>query len=174
MINLEPEQFIDGILVRRLGVRYLVVGDDFCFGRGRRGDFAMLQQAGERHGFEVVSTQSFCVAQQQVSSTRVREALRANRLSEVHAMLGGTLCRQRTRGPRAEARADHRLSDSRPMECTSVKNTSAATGLVFAANAELARHLDGVDRVPARRWPGQSPWPWSFALAAGTKKNRWH
>ena len=86
--NLEPEQFIDEILVRRLGVKYLVVGDDFCFGRGRRGDFAMLQQAGERHGFEVVSTQSFCVAQQRVSSTRVREALRANRLSEVHAMLG--------------------------------------------------------------------------------------
>ena len=40
--NLEPEQFIDEILVRRLGVQYLVVGDDFCFGRGRRGDFAML------------------------------------------------------------------------------------------------------------------------------------
>ncbi len=86
--NLEPELFIEEILVRRLGVKYLVIGDDFCFGRGRRGDFAMLQQAGARYGFEVVSTQSFCVAEQRVSSTRVREALRDDQLAEVHAMLG--------------------------------------------------------------------------------------
>ncbi len=86
--NLEPERFIEEILVARLGVRYLVVGDDFCFGRGRLGDFALLKAAGERHGFEVVSTSSFCVADQRVSSTRLREALRGDQLAEVHAMLG--------------------------------------------------------------------------------------
>ena len=86
--NLEPDRFIQEILVARLGVRYLVIGDDFCFGRGRAGDFALLQAAGQRFGFEVVSTQSFCVAEQRVSSTRLREALRGDRLAEVHAMLG--------------------------------------------------------------------------------------
>ena len=86
--NLDPERFIDEILVQKLKVRYLVVGDDFCFGRDRRGDFALLQQAGLRHGFEVVSTSSFCVAEQRVSSTLLREALRGDRLAEVHAMLG--------------------------------------------------------------------------------------
>ena len=86
--NLEPDRFIEEILVARLGVRYLVIGDDFCFGRGRAGDFALLQAAGQRFGFEVVSTQSFCVAEQRVSSTRLREALRGDRLAEVHAMLG--------------------------------------------------------------------------------------
>lgn len=86
--SMDPEQFIEDILVRRLGVRYLVIGDDFCFGRDRRGDFAMLRAAGQRWGFEVVSTQSFCVADQRVSSTRLREALRHGQLHEVQAMLG--------------------------------------------------------------------------------------
>jgi riboflavin kinase / FMN adenylyltransferase len=80
--------FIKQLLVEKLGVRYLVVGDDFRFGKGREGDFPLLQQAGRRHGFEVVSTQSFQLARQRVSSTLVREALSAGRLAEVELMLG--------------------------------------------------------------------------------------
>lgn len=86
--NLDADVFIEEILVRRLGVRYLVVGDDFCFGKGRRGDFALLQAAGARYGFEVVSTRSYQVGNERASSTRLREALRYNRLAEVEALLG--------------------------------------------------------------------------------------
>ena len=55
---LEPEAFIRQVLIEGLGVRYLVVGDDFRFGHRRRGDFAMLQAAGREHGFQVVNLHS--------------------------------------------------------------------------------------------------------------------
>ena len=53
------DEFIKDILVDKLGVKFLVVGDDFRFGRGREGDFAMLLAAGEQYGFLVVNTASF-------------------------------------------------------------------------------------------------------------------
>lgn len=86
--NIESEAFIRDLLVKQLGVKFLVVGDDFCFGRGRRGDFALLQQAGEKLGFEVVSTQSFCVQSNRVSSTLIREALAKDELQSAADMLG--------------------------------------------------------------------------------------
>lgn len=82
------EAFIEELLVKKLGVKYLVVGDDFCFGSGRLGNFDMLVAAGGKHGFTVVSTQSFLVAAQRVSSTLIREKLAAGELSDVRELLG--------------------------------------------------------------------------------------
>ncbi|TCN85864.1 bifunctional riboflavin kinase/FAD synthetase [Shewanella fodinae] len=86
--QLPPEQFIESLLVDKLGVRYLVVGDDFCFGQQRRGNFDMLKQAGEQHGFAVVSTDSFLVGDQRVSSTMVRDALAKGNLELTRRLLG--------------------------------------------------------------------------------------
>lgn len=86
--NQTPDEFISDLLVKRLGVKFLVVGDDFCFGRGRKGNFKMLKEAGEKHGFEVVSTQSFCLEQLRVSSTAIREALASDELNSAAEMLG--------------------------------------------------------------------------------------
>ena len=85
---IEPEEFIRRILVEGLGVRYLVVGDDFRFGNGRRGDFAMLREAGERHGFQVVNMHTFSIDGERVSSTRVRTALAAADLVTAEKLLG--------------------------------------------------------------------------------------
>ncbi|MCE7537101.1 bifunctional riboflavin kinase/FAD synthetase [Aliivibrio fischeri] len=82
------DEFVEDLLVRLLGVKFLVVGDDFCFGKHRKGNFAMLQEAGKKHGFEVVNTQSFCLQQQRVSSTAIRSALFHNKLDDVATMLG--------------------------------------------------------------------------------------
>jgi riboflavin kinase/FMN adenylyltransferase len=86
--DMPPEDFINELLVKKLGVKFLVVGDDFCFGRKRAGNFAMLQQAGREHGFEVVDTDSFCVREQRVSSTAIRTALANNDLATAELMLG--------------------------------------------------------------------------------------
>ncbi len=86
--NLLAETFIRDLLVARLGVKFLVVGDDFCFGRARKGNFNMLKEAGQKYGFEVVSTNSFCVQSQRVSSTAIREALAHNELEAASDMLG--------------------------------------------------------------------------------------
>ncbi|MBG0756896.1 bifunctional riboflavin kinase/FAD synthetase [Vibrio cidicii] len=85
---LDAEAFIRDLLVERLGVKFLVVGDDFCFGKARQGNFAMLQAAGEKYGFTVVNTQSFCLEQFRVSSTAIREALADDDLPAAAQMLG--------------------------------------------------------------------------------------
>ncbi|NOH81259.1 bifunctional riboflavin kinase/FAD synthetase [Vibrio sp. RE86] len=86
--NQSADEFISDLLVKRLGVKFLVVGDDFCFGKGRKGNFSMLQKAGKVHGFTVVSTQSFCLQQLRVSSTAIREALAQDKLDAATEMLG--------------------------------------------------------------------------------------
>lgn len=86
--SLDADSFIRDLLVKRLGVKFLVVGDDFCFGRGRKGNFAMLKEAGQKFGFEVVSTESFCLEELRVSSTAIRESLAENDLTGTSEMLG--------------------------------------------------------------------------------------
>jgi len=84
----DAEAFVQDILVDGLDVRHLVIGDDFRFGKDRRGDFAFLQRAGQRQGFEVVSTQTLVVSGDRVSSTRIREALVAGDLTMAEQLLG--------------------------------------------------------------------------------------
>ncbi|MGO1297298.1 MAG: bifunctional riboflavin kinase/FAD synthetase [Vibrio sp.] len=86
--SLSAESFIRDLLVKRLGVKFLVVGDDFCFGRNRAGNFAMLQAAGKQFGFDVVSTQSFCLNDSRVSSTAIRQALANDDFTSAQQMLG--------------------------------------------------------------------------------------
>ncbi len=88
LANMPAELFIKDILVDRLKVRYLVVGDDFRFGKNRQGDFAMLQQGGEQFGFQVVNMHTFAIDGERVSSTRIRRALDAGDLGKAERLLG--------------------------------------------------------------------------------------
>lgn len=81
-------EFIENVLVDLLDVKFLVVGDDFRFGRGREGDFKLLQEAGIEFGFEVVDTHSYRQQQHRVSSTAIREFLKAGDFPSAAAMLG--------------------------------------------------------------------------------------
>ena len=86
--SVEPEAFINDYLINGLQVRYLVIGDDFCFGKQRRGDFQMLKNAGQQAGFSVEDTQSFVMDEQRVSSTRIRVALQQGDLKQAQQLLG--------------------------------------------------------------------------------------
>jgi riboflavin kinase/FMN adenylyltransferase len=88
LAEVSARDFIDRLLVGALGVRYLVVGDDFRFGRGREGDFELLQAAGHAYGFQVVNMHTFSVDGERVSSTRVRDALRGGALATAEKLLG--------------------------------------------------------------------------------------
>ena len=86
-----PGDFIDEVLVRGLGVRYVLVGDDFRFGAGRAGDYAMLDAAGEAGGaggFDVARMNSYEVHGMRVSSSAVRDALHRGNMTAVAALLG--------------------------------------------------------------------------------------
>lgn len=82
------ETFISRLLVDKLGVKFLMVGDDFRFGAQRQGDFALLQAAGEKQGFAVANTESFCESGKRISSTMIRHALRDDNLTLVESLLG--------------------------------------------------------------------------------------
>ncbi|WP_333795674.1 bifunctional riboflavin kinase/FAD synthetase [Rheinheimera sp.] len=84
----EPQAFIEQLLLGKLGVRHLIVGDDFCFGKNRAGNFALLQQAAARYGFGLTSTASLKQDDQRVSSTLIRQALEQNDLTQAEQMLG--------------------------------------------------------------------------------------
>jgi len=86
--SLSADEFIQRVLVKGLGIKHLVVGDDFKFGHQRSGDFDLLQKAGVEFGFEVANTQSFEVNKTRVSSTLIRQALSAGNLKQVETMLG--------------------------------------------------------------------------------------
>ena len=83
-----PQQFIADVLVRGLGARYVLVGDDFRFGARRAGTYAMLDEAGNQAGFDVARMLSYEVHGLRVSSSAVREALAAGRMADAAALLG--------------------------------------------------------------------------------------
>ncbi len=85
-----PDKFIQRLLVDGLGVKYLVIGDDFRFGKNRTGDFDMLKTAGRQYGFEVVNMHTFLLDGERVSSTGVRAALGAGDLNAAGKLLGRT------------------------------------------------------------------------------------
>ncbi|MDA8487698.1 bifunctional riboflavin kinase/FAD synthetase [Kluyvera sp. Awk 3] len=85
---LTAQDFISELLVKRLGVHFLAVGDDFRFGAGRQGDFLLLQKAGADFGFDITSTQTFCHGGVRISSTAVRQALADDNLEQAERLLG--------------------------------------------------------------------------------------
>jgi riboflavin kinase/FMN adenylyltransferase len=88
LASMEAEQFVQTILLDALKVRYLVVGDDFRFGKGRHGDLHLLQSMGAAAGMQVVDTPTVCHAAQRVSSTRIRLALSTAELNLAAELLG--------------------------------------------------------------------------------------
>jgi len=83
-----PEAFINDVLVRGLGVKYVLVGDDFRFGAKRAGGYAMLDEAGRRLGFDVARMNSYEVQSTRVSSSAVRQALSIGDMAQVARLLG--------------------------------------------------------------------------------------
>jgi riboflavin kinase/FMN adenylyltransferase len=83
---LTPQAFIEDVLVGRLGVRWVLVGDDFRFGKGRAGDLAVLRAHAK--SFSVEGMRTVTVAEQRASSTAVRQALAAGDLERAAALLG--------------------------------------------------------------------------------------
>lgn len=82
------EHFVSDFLVAKLGVRHLVVGDDFRFGKNREGDFQLLQRLSQPCGYSVQPTESFLIGHERVSSSAIRDALKAANFTKATEMLG--------------------------------------------------------------------------------------
>ncbi|MDY0013728.1 MAG: bifunctional riboflavin kinase/FAD synthetase [Rhodocyclaceae bacterium] len=86
--SLTAEDFISRLLVQGLQTRHIFIGDDFRFGKGRTGDFALLQSAGARFGFHVEAMHTLDVAGERVSSSAVRAALAEGDMAHAARLLG--------------------------------------------------------------------------------------
>lgn len=85
---LTPEAFAKEIISERLGLEHVVVGQDFCFGKGRAGTTEDLVRFGQEFGFGVTIAPMVEIAENEVSSTAIRQALTDGRPRDAAAMLG--------------------------------------------------------------------------------------
>jgi riboflavin kinase/FMN adenylyltransferase len=85
---MSAEDFVRKVLVEGLDVRYLVIGDDFRFGAGRKGDFGTLGVAAGQYGFHLAATETTMLDGERISSTRIREALSRSDFNLVQRLLG--------------------------------------------------------------------------------------
>ncbi len=86
--SMSPEEFSAGVLAGQLGVRHVVVGEDFRYGARRAGNLETLRASGRAAGFDVSAVAAVEHAGERVSSTRVRSAVTAGDLAEAAVLLG--------------------------------------------------------------------------------------
>lgn len=86
--GMSPQDFIERVLVRTLGARWILVGEDFRFGSRRGGDVALLRAEGGRCGFEVETVSNVELDGLRISSSEVRAALAAGELDRAALLLG--------------------------------------------------------------------------------------
>jgi len=86
--SLPAARFVDEVLLRGLGLRWLIIGRDFRFGERRAGGFELLQDASRRHGFGLETMADVALDGERVSSSAVRAALAAGDFPRAERLLG--------------------------------------------------------------------------------------
>jgi riboflavin kinase/FMN adenylyltransferase len=86
--GLSPQEFVEKVLVEGLHVRWLIVGEDFCYGARRAGNIATLMEAGRKYGFDVVALPTVVNNGMRISSSAVRAALDEGDFQHAAELLG--------------------------------------------------------------------------------------
>ena len=86
--SLTPQEFTEKVLVEGLHVKWLMVGDDFCYGARRAGNVQMLIEAGKQYGFEVETLPTVMNGERRISSSAVRAALSEGDFAHAEQLLG--------------------------------------------------------------------------------------
>jgi riboflavin kinase/FMN adenylyltransferase len=92
LANLAHQDFVEQILYSQLRTISLIIGDDFHYGRGRKGDASSLMVASRKYGFDVVQLGSISDESKRVSSTRIRKLLQGGKLDKASRLLGQPYC----------------------------------------------------------------------------------
>lgn len=92
LMNMKPESFVSEIIVRRFHGKSLVVGDDFRFGVARSGDVAILDELGNKYGFETHILEKELSNGREISSSWIKEELNAGNLDKAKELLGFDFC----------------------------------------------------------------------------------
>ena len=79
---------MERLLVEQVGAKFVIVGDDFRFGKGRSGDLQLLQEMGRSRGFDAVATETLMSGSERVSSSQIRLLLAEGNMDAASALLG--------------------------------------------------------------------------------------
>lgn len=105
--SISAEAFIEDLLVKRIGMKAIVIGEDYTFGKNREGNLAFLESCSPRLGFDVIVGDWISMtnsAGTRISSTKIREQIMGGKVADAHALLGrhyqirGTVETGRNRG----------------------------------------------------------------------------
>ena len=88
LAELSAREFVEQLLVGEVGARFVIVGDDFRFGKGRAGDLHLLQEMGKTRGFDAVSTETLMSGSERVSSSQIRLLLAQGDMDGAAELLG--------------------------------------------------------------------------------------
>jgi riboflavin kinase/FMN adenylyltransferase len=88
LAQMKAEDFVQKILIDQLGMCSIIVGDDFRFGAKRLGDVTLLQNLGQKYGFNCIKASTLMIQNERVSSTRIRRALLSGQVELANALLG--------------------------------------------------------------------------------------
>jgi riboflavin kinase/FMN adenylyltransferase len=149
--NETAEDFVTEVLVETLGAALVVVGEDFHFGHGRKGNVALLRQLGQVHGFEVVGVALTDDVEAPVSSTRIRSLVAAGDVVGAAALLGRP---HEVRGP-----VVHGDGRGGPELGFPTANLDVSTDMALPADGIYAGHYTRPDgtRHPAAISVGRRP-----------------
>lgn len=86
--SMEPEIFIEEILIKKLNAKYIVVGEDYRFGNRQKGDINLLKEYGVKYGYKVVVIPKLYLYGKQISSSRIRNAINIGDMEVVKELLG--------------------------------------------------------------------------------------
>jgi riboflavin kinase/FMN adenylyltransferase len=90
--QIPAKDFIQNVLVDKIGTKEIVVGYDYTFGRKREGNIHLLKELGKESGFKVHVHPPVTVGTHLVSSTRVRELITSGAMEEARLLLGRPFC----------------------------------------------------------------------------------
>lgn len=130
----EPEAFVTDVLTRALGMRRMLVGDDFRFGAHGRGDVSMLRRLGAEQGFDVVVQSQVTEAERRVSSTWIRELLGAGAIEEAADLLG--------RSPSVRGTVVHGAHRGRELGYPTANLAQESDGMIPADGVYAGRLID--------------------------------
>ena len=85
--NISAENFVD-FLIKKLSVKHIIIGDDFKFGKARKGDYELLKKLSVENGFTVDKISTLNLDNHRVSSTDIRKAFASHDLETVTELLG--------------------------------------------------------------------------------------
>ena len=86
--QLSPDEFVNKVLIEGLNAKWLLIGDDFCYGAKRAGNFKSLVDAGKKFGFEVSSISTVLESNERISSSLLRRALEDGDMNQASRLLG--------------------------------------------------------------------------------------